>query len=480
MIYFTSALLIFSLITCIIFAILFSSYSEEVHKKEIETKALNISNSLSKFMNENSKDNILKKCDMHSQNECFECYTRFLNDIITEDIWIVNSDKKIIRGNGNIEIYYQNLPEGTEDSVDKIFQGDTLFTESFSKQLNKQSITIGVPVYNSDNNIVAAILVHSSIENVSSLVKGVFYLLISSIIISLIIAFIVSVMLSVNFTRPLNKMKNTAIKLSEGNYNVKTEINQSDEIGQLADAIDSLSDKLIKASQESQALENMRRNFIANVSHELRTPITVIRGSLEALCDNIIEDKEMVMQYYNQMLNESIHLQRLVNDLLELSKLQNINFKTEKLEIDLYKLIKELIKNVEKTVSLKNVKIVFKSNNENFIVFGDYKYIKQMINIIIDNAIKFSPENEKIIIYLNKINTINLSITDYGQGIEEYDIPYIFDRFYKTKSKENKEGTGLGLPIARQIAQIYNIEIFVKSIKDKYTTFLFVFNNIKI
>ncbi|MPN49112.1 Signal transduction histidine-protein kinase BaeS [bioreactor metagenome] len=129
-----------------------------------------------------------------------------------------------------------------------------------------------------------------------------------------------SIAFSFGFTKPLNRMKQTALLLAKGDYTAKTDIHQKDEIGELALNLDVLSDRLDAETRESEKLHQLRRDFVANISHELRTPVTVLRGSLEALCEEVVSDPEQVKNYHRQMLKESIYLQRLVNDLLDLSR----------------------------------------------------------------------------------------------------------------------------------------------------------------
>ena len=131
-------------------------------------------------------------------------------------------------------------------------------------------------------------------------------------------------------------MKDTALELAQGNYNKKNNIELSDEIGQLANAIDFLSDKLFRASKQKEKLDQFRNDFLVNISHELRTPITIIRGSLEALVDKVVSKPEQIDEYHRQMLQESISLQRLTNDLLEISKLQNDDFTIVKEDLNLW------------------------------------------------------------------------------------------------------------------------------------------------
>ncbi|MGL5085936.1 MAG: HAMP domain-containing sensor histidine kinase, partial [Clostridium sp.] len=266
------------------------------------------------------------------------------------------------------------------------------------------------------------------------------------------------------------KMKNTANELINGNYNEKNNISQNDEIGDLANTMDLLTIRLDAASKQSDTLDKMRKDFVANISHELKTPITVIRGSLEALVDKIVTDPIKVDNYHNQMLNETLFLQRLVGDLLDLSKLQNTDFIIDKQEISILDVVVDALRSASHISLSKGISINLYKPNNPIIINGDYGRLRQMFMIILHNAIKFSPEKSTVdVIFEN--NTI--SICDFGVGISNDDLPYIFDRFYKSRSEENKSGTGLGLAIAKQIAHRHEIELYAINNETNGSTFIF-------
>jgi signal transduction histidine kinase len=182
--------------------------------------------------------------------------------------------------------------------------------------------------------------------------------LIISIVVALFVAFLLSVSFSFSFASPLNKMKDIALLLAVGNYKAKNGIKQDDEIGQLAATLDVLAERLESASRESAKVDEMRRSFVANVSHELRTPITVMRGSLEALIDGIVADPQLAADYHRQMLNETLFLERLVRDLLDLSRLQNMDFAMEKQEVCVDDIVEDVIKNASRISEKKQITII--------------------------------------------------------------------------------------------------------------------------
>jgi len=406
---------------------------------------------------------------------------RMIEDIAMGEVWIVDAKTgNIVQGRNEKgqSFSYLKLPPNAEETIKKAISGETTTTENFNDYLNENSITVAVPIKNG-KTIEGVVLLHSPVKYMSSALKSGIYTLIFSILAALILASISAVWLSISFTKPLNKIRDTTTELAKGNYEVTTQIKQSDEIGELAKSIDKLALQLDKSSKESERFEKMRQNFIANISHELRTPITVIRGSIEAICDGIISNPEQLKDYNEQILSDSIHLQRLVNDLIDLTKLQNTDFSIDKSTINLFEIINDAVRSMKQISTKKGVKINFSAENaieeDRYLFVGDYQRIRQMIIIVLDNAIKFSNENQKVDILLKKENKkYELKICDSGRGIDPENIGEIFNRYHKSNTEENKNGMGLGLAIAKEIALRHNIEIFVKSVPNIKTVFTFL------
>jgi signal transduction histidine kinase len=461
--YFTVSLLVFSIIIGSVFTVLFKKHTIQVHKMELEKRAASIASTLSEFMTANDGN----------RGMGYGAYMQFLDDIAMADIWIIDQNLDLItRGQGRAgfgkQYTYSDLPEDAEQVITEVFTGKTAFSEDFSTLIKVPTLTVGTPILANNGDIIGVVLLHSPVEGINQAVSEGYITLSLSILAALVIAMIFSIGLSITFTRPLNKMKNTAMLIADGDYTAKTNIQQNDEIGSLALSIDSLSDRLFQASKESKKLEELRRDFVANISHELRTPVTVIRGSIEALCDEVVTDPDQIKSYQRQVLLESIYLQRLVGDLLDLSKLQNTAFEIEKQDINIIDVIDDVVRSMSHLADEKSIRIEVRKDKSPECFYGDYGRLRQMLMILLDNALKFSPPGGQVkLSYEDRI----LSITDHGIGIPEEEQAHIFDRFYKSRSEQNKSGTGLGLAIAKQIADRHDIKITVDSQPDIKTEF---------
>ncbi|MDD3751699.1 MAG: HAMP domain-containing sensor histidine kinase [Tissierellia bacterium] len=474
-VYFSAALIVFSIIIGSIFMLLFKNNAIEIYKNDLEKRALTIADTISELMDD-TKLNFGLGMGMHGGMMGMQgglgSYIRNLDDIAMADAWIVDEELNLlITGTmSHMQYNYADLPQDADIVVKNVFKGETTFSEVFSRLLESPALTVGTPITANDE-IIGALLIHSPVEGMNDAIKEGFRILFISILTALILSVFLSVALALTFTRPLNKMKNTAALLALGNYNVKTEIKQNDEIGDLAETMDMLSQRLSEADEERNRDQKQRQDFITNISHELRTPVTVIRGSLEALCDEVVTEPDQVKEYHKQMLNESKSLERLVNDLLELSRLQNTDFKIEMQELNICDVLKDSVRSASNLARKKNINIEYSFDRDVFLTKGDYGRLRQMFLTVIDNSVKFSYENSSINIIMNNNRII---IKDKGIGISDEDLPKIFDRYFSVKSDENKTGTGLGLTIAKQIALRHNIELFAESQLNEGTSFVFV------
>ncbi len=230
---------------------------------------------------------------------------------------------------------------------------------------------------------------------------------------------------------------------------------------------------IVSDISESERLNRMQNEFVANVSHEFRTPLTIIRASTEALLDGVVTDEESRMDCYEKIETETTALERLVKDLLDTSKLRAGKMPMHLEEMEAEPLIEKIVENMRMIAEEKNIHINYTPTVLPPLM-ADYDRLRQLLIIFLDNAIKFTPESGTITVSAYaKDNMAYLCVTDTGVGMSEEDIPYIFERFYKVDKARggSKTGTGLGLAIAWQIAELHGGTIFVESKLGKGTTF---------
>ncbi|WP_324825216.1 sensor histidine kinase [Sinanaerobacter sp. ZZT-01] len=462
---FAAALLLFSFIIGSVFLVLFKNYTVEVHKNELQ----NYAESLAKALSDEGTDGF------GNHMGGYGAYLRFIGEIANTDVWIVDENLNLLTvGKGNKMMNgrynFTDLPENASELIDEVLQGETTFSKDFSNILSQPTLTVGAPIKNENGGIWGVVLLHSSVEGSADAVNRGLGILGISIVLALAVTSILSIILSYSFTRPLSRMKQVALRLSQGDYFVQCGINREDEIGELSDILDLLAARLKEASRQSEKLEQLRRDFVANISHELRTPITVMRGSLEALHEKVVTEPQKVEEYYIQMIDEARFLERLVGDLLDLSRLQNADFIVNLSPVILCDVLSDAARSAKQLAQEKQIEIQTEMPEPCMCIQGDYGRLRQMFLIILDNAIKFSPENTAV--HISVIGQ-RVLIRDHGPGIELQHIPHIFERFYKAQGTQNKSGTGLGLAIAKQIAERHNIKLSVVNHSDGGAEFTF-------
>ena len=426
--------------------------------------------------------NVSKKLSQTISNKEEESYLEYFQ-ILEEvndgkpDIWTIsnpNAKNPMNKRLENVNLQDVVLPADCIDVINNAFSNQMDHQIGYYEEFGGMAIILGVPVQVS-GEVVGIVLLISQVSEQESLISESMRYIIMSAIVAILISFIIAMFFAKGISSPISKMRITALELADGNYDSKALLIRKDEIGDLARTIDVLADELKANEEERLNREQMRIDFFANVSHELRTPITVIRAYAESLVDGVITEEDLVKQYYQRILLECKGMERLVGDLLLLSKMQNPDFMIEKEPINVVQVFDDLIRSISPICEMKSINISLKKDRPTYMMMGDYDRLRQMFLIILDNAIKFSNENSTVHIFLSKADKLKISIKDDGVGISAEELPIIFDKFYKSKLKQNKQGSGLGLAIAKQIANKHGGSIEVSSTLGKGTEFIFKF-----
>lgn len=337
---------------------------------------------------------------------------------------------------------------------------------------------INNPTFNNDTLIHAIklqngkyVFVNSSLEPVDSMVFLIRKQLIVLTIIVLILSVVIAYFISNHIAKPIKEINNEAKKLSK---NQTLRFNKSNIL-----EIDELSETLNLAMKELNKTEELRRDLMANVSHDLKTPLTLIKAYAEMAKDLHKEKPEKQEEDMNTIISESDRLVILVNDILELSRMETIDEKLIIEEFDLVEMINNIIKKYQILEETEKYIFIFSNNTKKCPIKADKKKIEQVIYNLINNAINYTGDDNKVIIKLIKKENIRLEITDTGKGINKEDIPYVWNKYYKNKKKHKRNliGTGLGLSIVKKILEEHDFNYGVNSIKDKGTTFYFETKN---
>ncbi len=431
---------------------------------------------------DNQADSVKARFEEFIRNEDYgSClsYLEILLEIGDYEIWSVAnpySEKPMNRAMTTME-FSDVTQKNYTNLLYSAFLGKERFLTSYSEIHGCTMMSAGVPILDKSGAVCGALLINSSMETQDLVIRQSKYMILFSSLAALAVSSLIAFLFARQLSRPVLEIRDTALLLAEGDYAEKTGISRKDEIGELARTMDFLADKLSENEKIRRNLEQMRMDFFANVSHELRTPITVIRAYTETLVDGVVTEEERVRQYYDRMLSECKSMERLVGDLLLLSKMQNPDFEVDKEPVNLVQIFDEIIRSAGAIGAEKKIRISVKRGKDLYMIQGDYDRLRQMFLVIFDNAVKFSPEGGRVYVTLEESGEerVRVSIRDEGIGISKEELPSIFEKFYKSKLRQNAKGSGLGLAIARQIALKHGGDIEVESEQGVGTEFRFTF-----
>lgn len=453
----------------LVFTTLNKSNIMGVYEEQIQTLATNVAEQVRTYVAQNNPDG-------------FFSYLTAIEDfgeMQSADIWIVtypDSEYGMPSEFANVDIESVNVPDETEEILEQAYKGETGVYSNFDDIYEKTILHLAAPVKNSSGHVIGAVLIHATVEVQEYYVSQYQRYIGFSILVGLLVAFFLAIFFSRQISGPIREMRRIALSMAGGNYDIKTSIRRSDEIGQLAGSLDILADRLEAAEELRENIEQNRRDFFSNVSHELRTPITVMKGYAETLADGYVKDEEKRQEYYDRILTECSGMERLVSDLLILSKMQNPDFELDMEVLNVIAVAQDTLRSLRVLMKEKEITAELSYQDECSLIQGDYDRIRQLFLIILQNAIKYSESHTRILIDIEKSDTkICVSIADEGVGIAKEDLENIFEKFYRGKNHSQKDGSGLGLVVAKHIMERHNGEIQVSSELGKGTVFTMVF-----
>ena len=267
-------------------------------------------------------------------------------------------------------------------------------------------------------------------------------------------------------TQPLRDMAQAARRMEAGDYSRRVHTDSRDEVGQLAVAFN-------RMSSELESLERLRRDLVANVSHELKTPISALRAHLENLLDGVEHPDPETLQI---MLAQSERLGRLVDELLELSRLESGDVPLERERVALAPLVAQVVSEIEVARSDRRVRLDDAVPQDLPPVFADRERVHQVLFNLLDNAVRFTPTGGLVTVTASAHNgSIDVAVADTGPGIAAEHLPRVFERFYRVDASRSRDdgGTGIGLAIARSVVEAHGGRIWAESEPGKGSTFTF-------
>ena len=386
-----------------------------------------------------------------------------LSDIIIGDknIFYRSNDTQVqILDNSGVVLFdsmASDLVGNTLESSDvkSAIEGKQDSTKSKRESTGESLLSLSYPLV-SANQQVGIIRLTSSMDKVDKRISDdTFWYVIFGIIVSLL-ALVVSFFAASSFVKPINDLIKVSEKLASGDYTAKANIKGNNEITELANTLNSLSDNIIQR-------EDMKNDFISSVSHELRTPLTSIKGwAITLQAPEMQKNEDMMGQGLKIIEDEGDRLSMMVEDLLDFSRLSSSSFKYDKEKLDIVELSKQIHTQLFPRTQSQNIEFNFVTIYKEIPVFADKNRMKEVLINIIDNAIKFTSESGQIDLIIDQEDgNVLITVKDNGEGIKEDEIAFVASKFYKGSS--SKSQTGLGLSICEEIVKAHGGKLVIKS-----------------
>lgn len=406
------------------------------------------------------------------QSENIALY-KAISNITEADLFISDESGKIVFcscDDWSIDgICEHNQKKISQNILSKALKSDYNESGDLDGHFSNVKFTHASKLVNSKGQTVGVVFAAISSTNVRGFYFSILRLFLFSACLPIIFMFFAEYYISYKFTKPLRLMSEASRSMANGDFSKRIPVTGDDEIGELAVAFNHMTNSLVQ-------LEGTRRHFIANISHEFKTPMTTIGGFIDGIIDGTIPEEKQ-KHYLNIISSEIKRLSRLVQSMLSLSKLESGEMQINRSDFDLQDMLFKIIVSQEQRIENKALNLSGLEDLPSTVVNADYDLIYQVVYNLVDNAIKFTNDNGTISFEINKFNNLlQFKIRNTGEGIKEKDLPFVFDRFYKSDKSRSaiKDSTGLGLYLANAIISIHGGNISVQSKENVFTEFTFV------
>ena len=380
-------------------------------------------------------------------------------------------DKKVRLKNLNLAPVKQFLADS----------GKTFVLGDDPRNPGEETIFSATEVKNENGQIegyVYMVLASEEYENIAGALSTSYFMKLGTqtFVITLVAALALGIFLIALLTRNLRSVITTVKRFEEGDYHARIPIKNSGELADLSHTFNHMADTILKNIEDLKEVDKLRRELIANVSHDLRSPMSVIQGYIETMMmkGDKLSAKER-QRYLEIIFKSSEKLNQLVADLFELSKLEAKQVKLQQERFNMNELLQDTAQQYQLKAETKNISLKTELSKES-LINADVAMMQRAIQNLMDNALKYTPENGEVVVQSNlKNGRLEIAITNSGKGIPQDQLPHIFDRYFMLdKEKNGIDGSGLGLAIVKKIIDIHDAHISVSSEVDGNTSFKIV------
>ena len=354
-----------------------------------------------------------------------------------------------------------------EELLDGVRKGEVVSIQTKPGQfMDTSMLLVGYPI---SEGQLSGIFMCLPLPAVEASLMEMYQMSVVSLFFVSLLGLIVSYLTAKHVAWPLVLMNRAAKVIASGNFEQRVKVRSSDELGELAESFNHMAESL-------QVHEKVQKDFIANISHDLRSPLTSMQGFLTAMVDGTVPPQKQE-KYLRIVLEETERLSRMTQGIVELSRAQSSTILLEETEFDINDLVRVNITMLEPQLKEKNARIHAIYAEEVTLVKGDKDKISRVLQNLLSNAAKFSPEGGIIEVETTLLEKrkVLVSVKDEGPGISREDQKYVFDRFFKADTTRNRDkvGSGIGLAIAKEFILAHGESITVKSEEGQGATFAF-------
>ncbi|WP_368502853.1 sensor histidine kinase (plasmid) [Alkalihalophilus sp. As8PL] len=415
--------------------------------QQAQDESLNLATQYASLINDNS---------IESRMEVVEVSARLAN----QKLIVMMEDKEIL-ANANIALdneiilYLSELLENEHHSY---------LTNSFQTLDGLTYLATASPIV--FNNVRGHVIMFSSLESILHYMETVQWLLMIAIIGSILVGVGFAIFFSTKLSQPLVSMEKATRQMAKGDLAIRVREESNDEIGSLGIAINDL-------AAELERVNSQRKEFIANITHDLQTPITYLKGYTKALEQKLWKSEIEQQQYLEIIEKEANRLSSLVNDLFDLTKIDEGKLTLHKEQINVDEFLHFVVKKPSLHALERNTSIQINNHiKQSIYVYADPLRLEQVFINLLENAVRYTKDGVITLCVHADEEVVLIEINDTGVGMHKDELPFIFDRFYRVEKSRNRKygGAGLGLPIVKQLIDLHDGEIIVTSEFGKGTT----------
>lgn len=379
--------------------------------------------------------------------------------------WVIDPRGQVL--SGTPPAAWQAAAPLSDSAYAALWRGENQSWLRITRRYTDPAIVVAIPIREEDT-VSGALFLYAPVTGVEAGLNQLRRLLFYSSLAGMAVAVILMLLASRAITGPIAAIARAATSFAQGDMTARVPVTTADEVGRLGDIFNRMADALAQVEQH-------RREFLANVTHDLKTPITAIRGYTEAILDGYADKPEQIRTYLEHVLTETERINRLVNDVLDLSRLQSGQLPLHIKACPLTELIQTVV--AKNAVMARSKQIVLHVNADaNRPVYADPDRLEQVLVNLLANAIRYSPPGSTVTIGARTHgNQAVVTVADNGPGIPAADLPHIWERFYRVEKSRAQEhgGTGLGLAIVKNLVESMHGEVSVHSVPGQGSVFSF-------